>query len=92
MIRFLMRPTIFQFPAASTSPWSPVWNQPSRSAFAVSSARSQYPGKIFGPRTTISLFSASFISTPEIAGPVHPAVTGVSGSSMVQIAVVSVRP
>ena len=28
MIRFLMRPMMRQFPAASTSPWSPVWNQP----------------------------------------------------------------
>ena len=62
-----------------------------RKAFAVSWGRFQYPGKTFGPRTTISSFSASFISTPRIAGPARPGCTW-PGSSMVQMAVVSVSP
>ncbi len=42
------------YPSASTNPWSPVRNQPSRNAAAVASGASRYPVATDGPRIASS--------------------------------------
>jgi hypothetical protein len=48
------RPTMVRYPAVSSTPESPVRNQPSRKPVALASGLDSYPSTTFGPRTTIS--------------------------------------
>ena len=72
MISFL-RPVMRRKPSSSSSPRSPVWNQPSASiASAVAASLFQYRVKTWSPRMRISPSSAMRTVTPGRGRPTVP--------------------
>jgi len=72
IISFL-RSVMVSIPSASSTPMSPVLNQPSCITSAVASGILKYPCITLGPRTQISPSSAIRISTPVMGAPTEPA-------------------
>ncbi len=60
----LKRPRTYKKPSFPIYPKSPVYNQPSRTAFAVDSSFRQYPFITFPPEITISPASSGSASFP----------------------------
>ena len=78
-----------RYPSSSSTPWSPVRNQPSANAAVLASGLFTYPSNRFGPRTTISPDSPvgrSFPPSPRIpicgpaARPTEPGLRASGGS------------
>ena len=83
------RPLMRRYPSSSSTPWSPVRNQPSANAAVLASGLFTYPSNRFGPRTTISPDSPvgrSFPPSPRIpicgpaARPTEPGLRASGGS------------
>ena len=90
-ISSFFRPVIRRNPASSSSPMSPVWNQPSSSASAVAASFFQYRRKTIGPLTSTSPSSAMRTEWPGTGRPTVPMRWAPSALSVTP-AVVSVRP